>query len=93
MKKKIISLIMTMVLCFCMLPTTAFATTEDYTISNALFVSAGTLGISQDMLQWSNVNAPGGYKLEIYTESETQIYAGTLTNNYTPASEVLTSSG
>ncbi|MCD7732415.1 MAG: cadherin-like beta sandwich domain-containing protein, partial [Oscillospiraceae bacterium] len=69
------------------------ASAVDYTISNALFVSAGTLGISQDMLQWSNVDAPGGYKLEIYTESGTQVYSGTLTNNYTPASEVLTTSG
>ncbi|MCD7830847.1 MAG: cadherin-like beta sandwich domain-containing protein, partial [Firmicutes bacterium] len=69
------------------------ASAADYTITNALFVSAGTLGISQDMLQWSNVDAPGGYKLEIYTESGTRVYSGTLTNNYTPASEVLTSSG
>ena len=64
-----------------------------YTITNAFFFSAGTLGISQDMLQWSNVNAPGGYKLEIYTESGKQVYSGILENNYTPASEVLTASG
>jgi len=45
------------------------------------------------MLQWSDVDAPGGYKLEIYKESGTQVYSGTLENNYTPASEVLTASG
>ncbi|MCD8108650.1 MAG: cadherin-like beta sandwich domain-containing protein, partial [Clostridiales bacterium] len=65
---------------------------EDYIISNANFVSAGGF-VAQDMLQWSDVDAPGGYKLEIYTESGTRVYSGTLENNYTPASEVLTASG
>ncbi|MCD8346811.1 MAG: cadherin-like beta sandwich domain-containing protein, partial [Lachnospiraceae bacterium] len=61
---------------------------EDYIISNASF--ATTFGY---YLQWSDVSAPGGYKLEIYTESGTQVYSGTLENNYTPVSEVLTASG
>ncbi len=107
MKKKILASLLSMLLFFSIIPTITYgnnttnnytltvtrASAADYTITNALFVSAGTLGISQDMLQWSNVNAPGGYKLEIYTESGTRVYTGTLTNNYTPASEVLTASG
>ncbi|MCD8347769.1 MAG: cadherin-like beta sandwich domain-containing protein, partial [Lachnospiraceae bacterium] len=67
---------------------------EIYIIDIANFVSAGTLGISQDMLQWSDVEAPGGYLLEIYTESGKYVadYPD-LTVNYIEACEVLTSSG
>ncbi|MCD8045942.1 MAG: cadherin-like beta sandwich domain-containing protein [Clostridiales bacterium] len=63
-----------------------------YAFTVASFVSAGGF-VAQDMLQWSDVDAPGGYRLEIYTESGTKVYSGSLTNNYTYASDVLTSSG
>ncbi len=74
------------------LPVSAIEYSSDYAISNVTYVPTGTLGSTQDMLQWSDVGAIS-YRLEIYDENDIVIDYVIQNENYIPATQILPYSG